>query len=157
MTQWQFSLLAALTSIACAREFPVSVVTHEATCHASIREAATAGILVAAGSSRRVEFGGGVLQRGAHCFVYSVPVTSHQPGRVEYIIRSEHGRMRLVGIYHTHIPGGHASEFSPHDREEQKRLGVPSYVGTIGARTGEVAIRALGEIAGGWSYASTAE
>jgi hypothetical protein len=129
----------------------------DAICHASIREAATAGIRIAARMSRRVEYGGAVFQHGEHCFVYSQPVTSHQPTRVEYLVQSVHGRMLLVGIYHTHTPGGHVHEFSPRDREEQRRLGVPSYVGMISARVGDVAIRVLGQAADELFYTTTGE
>jgi len=135
------------TSIAGAAAYPVSIVTRDAICHASLREAAAAGIRVAAAMSQHVEYGGAVFQVDAHCFVYSEPVTSHQPSRVEYTVQSVHGRMLLAGIYHTHTPGGHADEFSPHDRKEQKRLGIPSYIGAISTRTGEVTIHALGESA----------
>jgi hypothetical protein len=153
MTRWKLSVLASLTcmawmsmtSVGRAKGYPVSVVTRDAVCHASMREAAAAGLRAAAAMSRRVEYAGAVFQLDAYCFVYSEPVTSHKPNSVEYIVQSVHDHMLLVGIYHTHTPGGHANEFSPHDREEQRRLGVPSYVGTISARTGEVTIRVLGE------------
>ncbi len=135
----------AMVSIAHAKEYPVSLVAGDATCHSSIRDAAADGIRSAAALSRRVEYGGAVFRRGPECFVHSIPVTSHQSSRVEYLIQNAHGHMLLVGIFHTHTPGGHASEFSPHDREEQRRLGIPSYVGVIGARSHEVAIHALGE------------
>jgi hypothetical protein len=128
-----------------AAVYPVAAVAPDAPCHGSIGEAASAGILVAAQMSRRVEYGGAVFQLGAQCFVHSAPVTSNQPSRVAYTIRTAHGRMRLAGIYHTHTPGGHAGEFSACDRVEQRRLGVPSYLGIIGARDGGLTIRSLGE------------
>jgi hypothetical protein len=147
----------SMASIASDAGYPVSVVARDAACHASTRAAAAAGIMVAAGMGRRVEYGGAVFRHGAHCFVYSAPVTSHQPNRVEYIVRIQRGRMLLVGIYHTHTPGGHASKFSVRDREEQKRLRVPSYVGEIHAGSAEVTIRALGEAADGLLHVSTAQ
>jgi hypothetical protein len=145
-----------LPSTASASGYPVSEVARDAACHASVRDAAMAGIMVAAGMSRRVEYGGAVLRSGPQCYVYSAPVTSRHRNRVEYIVRPKHG-MLLVAIYHTHTPGGHASKFSPHDREEQKRLGVPSFVGVIGASAGQVTIRVLGEAAGWLWYAGTAD
>ena len=105
-----------------------------------------AGILQAAASSERVEYGGAVFERSHGCYVHSTPVTSNEPGRVAYAIHIVQG-LRLSGIYHTHTPGGHAGKFSPEDRAEQKRLGVPSYLGIVTAR-GNVLIRTLGEPAG---------
>ena len=154
MTRQNFGLLAAAACVACipmmsvthAKGYPISFVAADAICHSSIREAAAAGIRSATALSRRVEYGGAVFRRDPECFVHSTPVTSHQATRVEYLIQKAHGRMLLVGIFHTHTPGGHASEFSPHDREEQTRLGIPSYVGVIGARSNEVTIHVLGEV-----------
>jgi hypothetical protein len=54
--------------------------------------------------------------------------------------------MALVGIFHTHTPGGHAGAFSPDDMAVQRRLGVPSYVGVLGSPGCVVAIRSLGRI-----------
>jgi proteasome lid subunit RPN8/RPN11 len=143
---------AALTLIApagSAAVHPVAAANPDAVCHGSIREAAVAGILEAAQRSRRVEYGGAVFQHRAKCFVHSEPVTSNQPNRLDYVIRTARGSMLLVGIYHTHTPGGHANEFSECDRATQKRLGVPSFVGTMVARGGVVTIRSLGEADGG--------
>jgi proteasome lid subunit RPN8/RPN11 len=127
---------------------PVAMATPDAVCHGSIREAAVAGILEAAQRSRRVEYGGALLQYGTQCFIYTDPVTSNQPNRLDYVIRTARGRALLVGIYHTHTPGGHASEFSECDRAAQKRLRVPSFVGAMAARGHGVTVRSLGEVDG---------
>jgi hypothetical protein len=124
---------------------PVTTVAPDAVCHGSVREAAIAGIRVAAEMGWRVEYGGAVFERGQQCFVHSEPVTSNLPNRVEYTIRTRTGQMLLAGVYHTHTPGRHASEFSACDQAEQRRLGVPSYLGIIGARRGSLTIRSLGD------------
>jgi proteasome lid subunit RPN8/RPN11 len=123
--------------------YPVAALAPDAACHGSVREAAVAGILRAAAASGRVEYGGAVFERGNGCHVHSTPVTSNEANRVAYVIRVVQG-LRLAGLYHTHTPGGRAGKFSPEDRAEQKRLGVPSYMGIVSPR-GAVLIRALGE------------
>jgi proteasome lid subunit RPN8/RPN11 len=140
---WVACMLAMQVALPAAQ--PVATVTPDAVCHASVREAATAGIRAAAETGWRVEYGGAVFARGPQCFVHTEPVTSNQPSSVEYVIRIAPGRMSLAGIYHTHTPGGHAREFSACDRAEQRRLGVPSYLGILGARSGSLTIRSLGE------------
>jgi hypothetical protein len=122
---------------------PVAAAAADAACHGSVREAAVAGILLAAASGSKVEYGGAVFERSHGCYVHSIPVTSNEPNRVAYVIRVVHGQ-RLAGLYHTHTPGGHAGKFSPEDRAEQTRLGVPSYVGIVNPR-GAPLIRTLGE------------
>jgi proteasome lid subunit RPN8/RPN11 len=138
---WTLIAPAGLTAV-----YPVAMATPDAVCHGSIREAAVAGILDAAQRSRRVEYGGALLQYGAQCFIYTDPVTSNRPNRLDYVIRTARGRMLLVGIYHTHTPGGHVSEFSECDRAAQKRLMVPSCVGAMTARGDGVTVRSLGEV-----------
>ena len=107
---WVACMLAVQVALPAAQ--PVATVTPGAVCHASVREAATAGIRAAAETGWRVEYGGAVFARGPQCFVHSEPVTSHQPNSVEYAIGSRRAECRLAGIYHTHTPGGHAREFS---------------------------------------------
>jgi hypothetical protein len=106
---------------------PATVVDAHAICHSSAQEAAVAGLLAAAASSRRLEYGGAIFRRDADCFVHSVPVTSNLPDRLGYVVIFPHGHLKLAGIYHTHTPGGHAQTFSAADVDAHLQLGVPSY------------------------------
>jgi hypothetical protein len=121
---------------------PVATVEPDAVCHQSLQDAAIAALLAAVAKSRRVEYGGAVFQRGPSCFVHSIPVTNNLPSRLEYKIRSVHGH-RVVGIFHTHTPGRYANVFSEGDIAVQRRLRMPSYVGTLDSRGRGVTIRSL--------------
>src|SRR5262245_28363849 len=72
---------------ALAGKYPVAAVEASAACHASARQAAVAGLLVAAAKGRKVEYGGAVLQRDVHCYVHTTPVTSNRPNRLDYAVR----------------------------------------------------------------------
>lgn len=126
-----------------AAALPVALVGSDANCYGSIEDAAVAGILAAAEISRRVEYGGAVFRRDAGCFVHSNPVTNHLPSQLNYRVRSAQGHMVLVGVFHTHTPGGHADVFSEVDVDTQRRLGVPSFIGTLDARGRKITIRLL--------------
>jgi len=130
-------------ALARAATMPVARIATAAICHDSIQAAAVAGLQAAAASSIRVEYGGVVFQRDAHCFVHSIPVTSNQPSRLDYVVNLERGGMPLVGIFHTHTPGRYAGSFSDDDIATQKRLGVPSYLGVLGNQGRSLTIRCL--------------
>jgi proteasome lid subunit RPN8/RPN11 len=145
-------LLAAAS--APAANYPVAIVGADAVCHESIQAAATAGLFAAAARSRKVEYGGAVFQRDSGCFVHSIPVTSNQPARLDYLVRITRGGMVLVGIYHTHTPGRHAEQFSEADIEAQRSLGVPSCIGALRRRQPSITIRCLTGTAGAGSTAA---
>jgi hypothetical protein len=123
--------------------YPVAIVGADAACHDSIQAAAMAGLLAAAASSRKVEYGGAVFQRDSRCFVHSIPVTSRQPSNLNYRVRITYGGMALVGIYHTHTPGRYADQFSAADIAAQRSLGVPSCIGVLRRRERGVSIMCL--------------
>ncbi len=72
------------------------------------------------------ESGGFVIDQGG-VFRPSKPVTQRSRSDVSYCIVLPRGAT-LAGLYHTHV--GHAA-FSPRDRRNSARVGVPSFIGTI--------------------------
>lgn len=152
MTRWIFLLflLADAAGISLAAEptaSPLAVATigDDAACHTSMQDAAKAALQLAAARNRWEESGGAVFRRSEHCFVHSNPVTSHLTNRVEYVVPRNIRDLTLAAIFHTHPSGRYAREFSLHDRDVQKQLGIPSYLGAIGSRSGKVSIRVLGD------------
>jgi proteasome lid subunit RPN8/RPN11 len=147
---WKVGLLPAMLMVisasAPAKPRPVATVAPDAYCHASVRDAAIAGLRVATAKSRKVEYGGAVFERNADCFVHTTPVTSNHPSQLEYALEIGDGHLQLVGIYHTHTPGLFAGVFSKADVSTQRRLGVPSYVGTSSAG-GRITVIMLGSTA----------
>lgn len=136
-------MAAVFAPTVAASSQPVAVVVADGICYSSVQEAAVAGLLAAAAGGTRVEYGGAILQRDAHCFVHSAPVTSNLPDRLGYVVMFPHGQLKLAGIYHTHTPGGHAQDFSAVDVDAHLQLGVPSYIGTLGYTGCRLTVRSL--------------
>lgn len=137
------TVFVLLARMAAASGYPMVAIDPGAVCHPSVQEAAVAGLLAAATSSRRVEYGGAIFQRDAHCFVHSVPVTNNLADRLGYVVSSPRGHLRLAGIYHTHTPGGHAQAFSAADVDTHLRLDIPSYIGTLEYTGCRMVVRSL--------------
>jgi len=134
--------LAAPTQPAHASTLPLVTIDAHAACHASVREAAMAGLTTAAAMSWKVEYGGAVFRRADGCFVASDPVTNREPARLKYRVRSDRSTV-LAGIYHTHTPGGDADSFSDGDIAMQQRLGVPSFIAVLDSRGRMLTIKSI--------------
>jgi proteasome lid subunit RPN8/RPN11 len=94
--------------------------------HPSAAQAATAALRTLFRDARPYESGGFVIEKDGG-FRSSKPVTQRSRTEVNYCIALPRGA-RLAGLYHSHV--GNA-EFSPRDRRNAERVGVPSYIGTI--------------------------
>jgi hypothetical protein len=113
--------LAAAHANARGCEFPAFTDWHSSAEHAA---ATTLRALYHAGDP--YESGGFVIEQAGR-FRASKPVTQRSRSDVSYCIVLPRDAT-LAGLYHTHV--GHAG-FSLRDRRNAKRVGVPSFVGTI--------------------------
>lgn len=94
--------------------------------HSSADEAAIAALRSLLMAGHPYESGGFIVKAGAK-FRASKPVTQRSRTRVSYCIVVPRGS-QLAGLYHTHVRLG---EFSPKDRANAERSGVPSFLGTL--------------------------
>jgi proteasome lid subunit RPN8/RPN11 len=94
--------------------------------HPSLEHAATAALRALYHAGGAYESGGFVIEQ-AGGFRSSKPVTQRSRSDVSYCIALPRGAT-LAGLYHTHV--GQAA-FSPRDRRNSERTGVPSFIGTI--------------------------
>lgn len=101
--------------------------------HASLEEAAVGVLRPLLGAKHRYESGGFIVRDGGK-FRASKPVTQRSRTRVNYCIVLPRGG-ELAGLYHTHVRAG---EFSPKDRANAARAGVPSFLGTLSSGTLQV-------------------
>jgi proteasome lid subunit RPN8/RPN11 len=102
-------------------EFPVFGESHP-----SLEHAATAALRALYHAGGAYESGGFVIEQ-AGVFRSSKPVTQRSRSDVSYCIALPRGAT-LAGLYHTHVG---QTAFSPRDRRNSERVGVPSFIGTI--------------------------
>ena len=115
-------LLAAASAHATERCAPVMLGPP----HASLDEAAVGALRPLLAAGHRYESGGFIVRDGGK-FRASKPVTQRSRTRVNYCNVLPRGG-ELAGLYHTHVRAG---EFSPKDRANAARAGVPSFLGTL--------------------------
>ena len=96
--------------------------------HDSLDEAAIATLHTLFRDDHRFESGGFLIEQDGY-FRSSKPVTQRARTEVNYCIVLPRGA-KLAGLYHTHVA---SSSFSPRDRANATRAGVPSYIGTLGS------------------------
>ena len=94
--------------------------------HASLDELAARTLRGLFNEGHRYESGGFFIEKNG-VFRASKAVTQRSRNDVSYCIVLPRGA-RLAGIYHTHVAN---SAFSPRDRGNAERVGVPTYIGTI--------------------------
>jgi proteasome lid subunit RPN8/RPN11 len=94
--------------------------------HESLDRAAVATLRALLIENHRFESGGFVIEKNG-AFRASKPVTQRSRSSVNYCIVVPRGA-RLAGLYHTHVAN---PAFSPRDRNNADRAGVPSYIATI--------------------------
>jgi hypothetical protein len=94
--------------------------------HSSLEQAATAALRALYRAGGAYESGGFVIDQGG-VFRSSKPVTQRSRSDVSYCIVLPRGAT-LAGLYHTHVG---QTAFSPRDRRNSERVGVPSFIGTI--------------------------
>src|SRR5262245_18619480 len=95
--------------------------------HDSLDEAAIATLHTLFRHNDRFESGGFLIEQDGY-FRSIKPVTQRARTEVNYCILLPRGA-KLAGLYHTHVAN---SAFSPRDRDNAVRAGVPSFIGTLG-------------------------
>lgn len=94
--------------------------------HASRDEVAIATLHSVFSDNDAYEWGGFLIEQNG-AFRASKPVTQRARSEVNYCILLPRNA-KLAGLYHTHVAN---AAFSPRDRRNAARAGVPSYIGTI--------------------------
>lgn len=94
--------------------------------HPTASQAAIAALRALFRDARPYESGGFVIEKDGR-FRSSRPVTQRSRTEVNYCIVLPRGA-KLAAIYHSHVGN---PEFSPRDRRNAERVGLPSYLGTI--------------------------
>jgi hypothetical protein len=92
----------------------------------SLEHAATATLRALYHAGGAYESGGFVIEQDG-VFRSSLPVTQRSRSDVNYCIVLPRDAT-LAGLYHTHVG---QTAFSPRDRRNSTRAGVPSFIGTI--------------------------
>jgi proteasome lid subunit RPN8/RPN11 len=94
--------------------------------HPTATQAATVALRTLFRDARPYESGGFVIEKDGR-FRASKAVTQRSRTEVNYCIALPRGA-KLAALYHSHVGD---PEFSPRDRRNAERVGVPSYIGTI--------------------------
>jgi proteasome lid subunit RPN8/RPN11 len=112
-----------VAAAASARECPPIILGNA---HATLDEAAVGALHTLLRDGAQYESGGFIVEKNG-AFRASKAVTQRSRTAVRYCIAVPRGAT-LAGLYHTHVA---RPTFSPTDRRNADRAGVPSYIGTI--------------------------